>query len=106
MVDGMVKQLGKEQQDDDSQKQYCDSSIAENEDSKAEVNEQIEASAAAISDMKEQAAQLQAEVDTLHQEIKDLDKAVAQATEQRKEEHADFVTFSAQSNAATELIEK
>merc|ERR1719253_2559504 len=35
-----------------------------------------------------------------------MDKAVAEATEQRKEEHADFIVFQQQSNAALQLIEK
>jgi len=42
----------------------------------------------------------------LQKEIKALDKAVAEATEQRKEEHADFLVFQQQSNAALQLIDK
>jgi chromosome segregation ATPase len=106
MVDAMVTQLGKEQQDDDSQKQYCESSISENEANKAEVEEQIEASAAQMSDMKEQSAQLEQEIATLGKEVQDLDKAVADATAQRKAEHEDYVAASAANNAALGLIEK
>merc|ERR1719197_1929856 len=46
------------------------------------------------------------EIKELQKEIKALDKAVAEATEQRKEEHADFLVFQQQSNAALQLIEK
>merc|ERR1719487_266070 len=35
-----------------------------------------------------------------------MDKAVAEATEQRKEEHGEFITFQTQNSAALQLIEK
>jgi len=38
--------------------------------------------------------------------VKALDKAVAEATEQRKEEHGEFITFQTQNSAALQLIEK
>jgi len=40
------------------------------------------------------------------QDIKDLDKAVAEATEQRKEEHADFLETQQLSEAAIQLVGK
>merc|ERR1719199_964102 len=46
------------------------------------------------------------EIKELQKEIKDLDKAVAEATEQRKEEHGEFITFQTENNAALQLIEK
>merc|ERR550514_557297 len=39
-------------------------------------------------------------------DTKALDKAVAEATEQRKEEHAEFLVFQQQSSAALQLIDK
>merc|ERR1719353_2550525 len=48
---------------------------------------------------------LASEIETLQAEIKALDKAVAEATEQRKEEHATFVQAQAENQAATQLIE-
>ena len=39
-------------------------------------------------------------------QVKALDKAVAEATEQRKEEHGEFITFQTENNAALQLIEK
>merc|ERR1719331_1301620 len=81
MIDGMVAVLHEEQSDDDTQKAFCDQDIAK---SKAEEKETAE----------------------LQKEIKVLDKAVAEATEQRKEEHADYLVFQQQSNAALQLIDK
>merc|ERR1719313_1703470 len=47
-----------------------------------------------------------AEVKELQAEIKALDKAVAEATEQRKDEHSEFQTFQTENNAALQLLEK
>merc|ERR1719217_886669 len=56
--------------------------------------------------MTESSATLAEEIATLQKEIKALDKAVTEATEQRKEEHEDFITFQTENNAAVQLIEK
>merc|ERR1719473_676072 len=106
MIDNMVTLLGKEQSDDDATKSMCDKDFAESADHKKETEDAIAASKASIADMEEQSATLASEIATLQDEIKALDKAVADATEQRKNEHNDFVTFQAQSNAASQLIEK
>merc|ERR1719515_229503 len=84
----------------------CDKDFAESADSKKATEEAIAASEASIAEMSEESAGLASEIATLQDEIKALDKAVAEATEDRKEEHADFTTYSSQSNAATQLIEK
>jgi len=106
MIDNMVTLLGKEQGDDDAQKNMCDKDFAESADHKKETEEAIAASAASIAEMEESSATLASEIATLQDEIKALDTAVAEATEQRKAEHSDFVTFQSQSNAAVQLIEK
>merc|ERR1719388_471148 len=62
--------------------------------------------AAAIEEMTESSATLAEEIATLQKEIKALDKAVTEATEQRKEEHGEFLTFQTENNAAVQLIEK
>merc|ERR1719359_738601 len=49
---------------------------------------------------------LASEIKTLGEEIKALDKAVAEGTEQRKEEHADVLTFQTESNTAVQLIKE
>jgi chromosome segregation ATPase len=106
MIDNMVTLLGKEQGDDDAQKSMCDKDFEESAEHKKETEEAIASSKANIADMEEQSATLASEVATLQDEIKALDQAVAEATEQRKNEHADFVTYQSQSNAAVQLIEK
>merc|ERR1719199_2468775 len=105
-IDGMVKVLGDEQDDDDSQKAFCEKEIAKSEGQQADTEEAIEVSSASIEEMTSSSATLAEEIKTLGEEIKALDKAVAEATEQRKEEHAEFLTFQTESNAAVQLIEK
>merc|ERR1719271_1451348 len=106
MIDNMSKQLAKEQTDDDNQKNFCVKDFEESADDKKATEEAIAASAASIAEMSDASATLASEIDTLQDEIKDLDKVVAEATEQRKTEHSEFLTFQTQNNAATQLIEK
>lgn len=86
MIDNMVTLLGKEQGDDDAQKSMCDKEFEESADHKTETEEAIAASEANIAEMEESSATLASEIATLQDEIKALDKAVADATEQRKNE--------------------
>merc|ERR1719345_692572 len=49
--------------------------------------------------------QLSSEISTLQAEIKSLDSAVAQATEQRKAEHETFLQAQAENQAAVQIME-
>merc|ERR1719456_1307505 len=106
MIDGMVIVLKEEQSNDDAQKAFCDKDMASSAASKKDTEEEIESSEALIEETKESSAALAEEVATLQKEIVALDKAVAEATEQRKEEHADALQFQTENNAALQLIEK
>merc|ERR1719178_551185 len=106
MIDGMTKVLGKEQTDDDTQKKFCDDDLAKSEAEKASTEDAIASSEAAIEEMTASSESLAEEIATLQSEVKALDKAVAEATEQRKEEHGEFLTFQTENSAAVQLIEK
>merc|ERR1719326_1785812 len=106
MIDGMVEVLHTEQKDDDTQKAFCDQDIAKSQAEKKDTEEAIAASEAFIEETTAESAATADEIKELQKEIKILDKAVAEATEQRKEEHADFLVFQQQSNAALQLIDK
>merc|ERR1719473_395712 len=56
--------------------------------------------------MTASSATLAEEIASLQAEVKALDKAVAEATEQRKAEHGEFLTFQTENNAAVQLVEK
>merc|ERR1719407_346842 len=105
MIDGMVGVLGNEQKDDDAQKGMCVKDLEASEEDKAETESAIATSEAAIDEMTQSSANLAEEIANLQAEVKALDKAVAEATEQRKEEHAEFLTFQSENNAAVQLVD-
>merc|ERR1719486_1705828 len=104
-IDGMIDVLGKEQADDDKQKAFCDAEFTKSAAEKKETEEKLASLAASIEEMSATVATLTSEIETLTAEIKALDKAVAEATETRKEEHATFLQTSAEGSAAVQLIE-
>jgi len=105
MIDGMVDVLGKEQADDDAQKDFCEKEFEKSEAEKKATEDSIATSAASIEEMSAESESLAAEVANLQAEIKALDKAVAEATAQRQEEHAEFLTVQTENNAALQLID-
>merc|ERR1719454_234447 len=104
-IDGMIDVLGKEQADDDKQKVFCDAEFTKSAAEKKETEEKLASLAASIEEMSATVATLKSEIETLSAEIAALDKAVAEATETRKEEYATFLTMQAENQAATQLIE-
>jgi len=104
MIDDMSALLKKEQNDDNDKKEYCEKMIDQTEDKVKQLELSISDLAKAIADGKEGVATLTEEIEGLADGIKALDKQVAEATEQRKEEHADSVETLAADNAAKELI--
>jgi DNA repair exonuclease SbcCD ATPase subunit len=104
-IDGMVEVLGKEQVDDDEQLKFCEAEFAKSAAEKKETEETLASLAASIEEMTATVSTLKGEIEALSAEIKALDKAVAEATEQRKEEHAGFLQSQAQNQAAVQLID-
>merc|ERR1719506_975034 len=104
MIDDMVTLLGTEQQDDDPKKEYCEGLIDKTEDDLKALELRVSDLGKAIADHKEQIATLTEEIAALEDGIKALDKQVAEATDERKEEHADNTETVANDNAAKELI--
>merc|ERR1712232_371766 len=90
--------MGKaEQQDDENKKEYCDAQFDTADDKKKALEKQVSDLETAIADAKD-------EIDALGDAIRALDKSVAEATEQRKEENEDFKVLMASDAAAKELI--
>mmetsp|Transcript_76664 Transcript_76664/g.119788 ORF Transcript_76664/g.119788 Transcript_76664/m.119788 type:complete len:710 (-) Transcript_76664:85-2214(-) len=104
MIDNMVTLLGEEQKSDDEKKEYCQKSLDKTEDDLKELELTVSDLGKAAEDLKETISTLASEIDSLEDGIKSLDKQVAEATEERKEEHADNVETLANDNAAKELI--
>merc|ERR1719331_2200286 len=106
MVEDMEVVLKEEQASDDAQKSFCDKDIASSEREQKDTEEEIESSAALIEECKEASAETADEIALLQKEIKELDLAVAEATEQRKEEHGEYIQFMEENNAAVQLLQK
>jgi chromosome segregation ATPase len=104
-IDGMVDVLGKEQVDDDEQKAFCDAEFEKSAAEKKSTEDKIASLEASIEEMSATVAEIKSEVEALSAEIKALDKAVAEATAQRKEEHTSFLQTQAENQAAMQLID-
>jgi hypothetical protein len=104
MIDEMVANLKKEQQDDDSKKEYCGTNFDLAEDKKKALDTTSADEAAALANAEESIATVTDEIKALMAGIAALDKSVAQASEQRKEEHADFLELEALDNQAKDLL--
>merc|ERR1719321_299554 len=105
MIDDLVALLAKEQAEDEEKKEYCETELDTADDTKKELEHDIADLEKAIADAEETLATLKSEIAALEDAIKALDKQVAEATEQRKEEHADFVENLAANTAAKDLLE-
>merc|ERR1719453_1612209 len=104
MMEDMIANLKKEQEDDDAKKEYCLKEFDAAEDKKKELETKISDLETAIADAEEAIMTLKTEIEALDDGIKALDKSVVEATEQRKEENEDFTATTAANTAAVELI--
>jgi len=104
MIDNMVALLKKEQLDDNDKKEYCEGQFDMADDKKKALVRSEGKLTAAIEDAKESIATLADEIKELAAGIKALDKTVAEATANRKEENSDFKTLFQSDSAAKELL--
>merc|ERR1719382_2167884 len=104
MVDDMVAVLKKEQTDDDDKKEYCEMQFDTTDDSKKSLERKIADHENAISVAKESIQTMTEEIASLEAGIKALDKSVAEATEQRKAENAEYKELMASDTAAKEVL--
>jgi len=104
MIDDMVGVLGSEQQDDNDKKEYCETQFDLADDKKKGLERSVSNLEKAIAKEKEGIAMLADEIKALTEGIAALDKSVAEATEQRKEENAEYNELMASDGAAKELL--
>merc|ERR1719506_2142634 len=104
MIDDMVVLLKKEQGDDDDKKEMCEKQLDKAEDDLKVTETTISDLEKEIDDTKESIATLTDEVAALKKGIEELDKMVADATYNRKEENEDYQNLMASDSAAVELI--
>merc|ERR1719355_20058 len=104
MIDDMVVLLKKEQGDDDDKKEMCEKQLDKAEDDLKVTETTISDLEKEIDDTKESIATLTDEIAALKKGIEELDKMVADATYNRKEENEDYQSLMANDAAAAELI--
>jgi len=104
MIDDMIITLKIEQEDDQAKKEYCARELDASDDKKKGLERAISNLETEIENAKEDIAKLAEEIDVLKAAIKELDKNVMEATEQRKEENEDFKDLMASDTAAKELM--
>jgi chromosome segregation ATPase len=104
MIDEMAATLKKEQGDDDAKKEYCETQFDQTEDKIKELDNSVSDSETAIKEMTGAIATLKEEIAALGAGVVALDKSVAEATEQRKEENADYKELMANDGAAKEVL--
>jgi len=104
MIDDMVTNLKKEQEDDDSKKQYCGSEFDAMEDKKKGLERSIADSETEVEEIDGSMSQLAEEIKALEAGIAALDQSVKEATEQRKTENAEYKELMSTNGAAKELL--
>merc|ERR1719453_299959 len=106
MVDGMIVLEEDEQAGDDKQKPWCNGEFEKEDREEKSEKTEIAHLDAEIAEETDAIAALEEEITGLTASVAGLDKAVAQATEQRKEEHTEYQETLSLTKTAIELIGK
>jgi len=104
MIDDLVVELKAEQEADLKKKEYCAAEFDKSEDKHKVLTKSISDLESAIAESEEGITTTKAEIEALSDGIKALDKSVAEATEQRKEENEEYTALMAGNSAAKELL--
>jgi len=106
MIDDMVVLLGKQQTEDDNSKEFCEAEFDKAEDEEKAAKTKLGQLTAAMQEQSDGISSLMEELSVLKKGIGELDYAVAEATEQRKEEHAEYTEAVQMNEAAIGLVGK
>eukprot|EP00933_Yihiella_yeosuensis_P062970 TRINITY_DN65_c0_g1_i2.p1 TRINITY_DN65_c0_g1~~TRINITY_DN65_c0_g1_i2.p1 ORF type:complete len:736 (-),score=292.40 TRINITY_DN65_c0_g1_i2:65-2167(-) len=103
-IDEMIVLMKKEQVDDDKKKEYCNDEFDANADKTKDIKKKIEETASSIEIAQGQMEKLDDEVAAINEGVKALDKSVADAGENRKEEHEEYQELVSGNTAAIKLL--
>merc|ERR1719160_1252677 len=106
MIDDMVVLLGKNAADDEKQKAYCEDELEKAADEESATKTKLGQVDATLAELTDKIGTLMEEISALTAGIAALDKSVADATEMRKEEHAEYVESMQMNEAAMGLVKK
>merc|ERR1719183_992935 len=106
MIDGMVTLELEEQAADDKQKPWCNGEFEKEDREENREKADVSSLGAEMEEESDAIDGLVEEIKLLQGDVEALDKSVAQATEQRKEEHAEYQEAVALTQTAVELMGK
>jgi len=106
MIDDMVVLLGKQQKEDDTSVEFCKEEFDKAEDEEKAAKTKLGQLSSALAEKSDEISSLMEEISVLKKGIEELDYSVAQATEQRKEEHAEYIEAVQLNEAAIGLVGK
>jgi len=106
MIDGMVGVLHDEDVGDEHKKAWCHNETEVAHAIELQKKETIEKTTTEIAEQEDELATTIAEIKALTEKIAELDKMVHEATENRKEQHQEFVDSFATSATALRLVDK
>lgn len=104
MVDNMIKTLKSEQVEDDNKQDYCNKQLDQAEDKKKALAQKVDDHETSLASAKESIGTLKDELKALDAGLKKLERSVADATEQRQAQHAEYKELLADNHAAKELL--
>merc|ERR1719409_488450 len=104
MIDGMNEVLEGEQVADDKQAVWCLAELDKAKEEAKATEGDIGDLSAAIDSQRDAIETTAAEIESLKKGLEQLDKDVAEATEQRKDEHDEYVDETASNQAAVDLL--
>merc|ERR1719389_248244 len=104
MVDGMVEVLEGEQVQDDKQDVWCLDELDKAAEEIKATEVDLEEVRAAIETGRDGVSNVASEIEAIKAGLAELDKSVAEATEQRKKEHQEYIDSAAMNQATVELI--
>merc|ERR1719281_176084 len=100
----MNEVLEGEQVADDKQDVWCLAELDKAKEEAKSTEQDVGDLSAAIDEQRDTIAAVAAEIEALKKGLEDLDKSVAEATEQRKDEHAEYIDEAASNQAAVDLL--
>ena len=106
MVEKMIEILEKEQVDDEKKRDWCQAELTKAEKEEKGKQEMMDSTVAALAEAEDNIASLADDMKAMEASIASLDKSVAEATEQRKKEHVEYVEATQMAQVAIKLIEK
>merc|ERR1719201_1259522 len=106
LVADMHTQLGAQQDDDDSQRDFCKDSIASTEKTKEEKVGQVNLVSQFLKELSNEQSAIADQLKKLAAEIEAIELAVKEASMQREKEKVVFTKQTAEQNAAIAIIEK